>query len=275
MPVKASDSVKDIGNSVKAILLGPTGTGKSIAAASWGTKKKPVYVFDLDGRYRALIGYYFGTKQLDFIEYDNYSDVNYKAIEKRVDEIAHYPDQYNALIFDSVTIMAAMILQKSMQSRGIRGRRKTRIIADVNLPEMEDWQTLDSAVREIVYACSRLHAMGINIFLTAHELITTYEDYEGKIRTSKPEIMTGGKKASTFLPVKFDDIWRFENIESGGELKYLIKTKGPGTKKVLPTMPDVINITNAGLDGNPSFHNLYKGYVKEWKKQAKRRNGKS
>lgn len=216
---------------------GRTGTGKTIL--SCGKEFRPVYVFDLDGRFESVLNFY---RKLDGnvkgILYNTFhTNAGYYPIKKRMDEILKLQrerQEFKTISLASLTSFVNTVLKHLQGSatpkEGGKGLRKK---GGIQTNILEDFNFEDSAILyELIPFYQELKDCGTNVILEAH--ITPYElvslEEGQRVITTINQILTKGKKAPAQIPSYFNEVWSFEKEFTGWErskeVKYNINTSG-------------------------------------------------
>lgn len=222
---------------------GFTGTGKTIL--SCGKEFRPVYVFDMEGRFESVISYY---KKLDGHVKDIYYNhfpltEGFFKVDQKMDAIAARPE-YKTIVLASLTSFIRNVMfhlkktsiERTSQDGKTKGvRKKGGIQANI----LEDFNFEDAAlIDELIGFFQLMKSQGVNVIMEAH--ITPYEvksiDEESgqKDLTTVYDILTKGKKAPAELPGWFNEVWLMEKrVSSWGEAdtkaKYWVNPVGNAT----------------------------------------------
>src|SRR3990167_3498755 len=177
---------------------GRTGTGKSIL--SCGKEFRPVYVFNLEGRFESVINYYQkldgNVKDLFFNDYSMNS--GFYPLDQKMDAIIARPE-YKTVVVASLTSYIHIVLKHLMASTVPKdGGKNLRKKGGIQVNILEDYNFEDAAI--IFELCNFLQAlkeMGVNVILEAHispyEIKAINEDTGQKEETTIMQILTKGK----------------------------------------------------------------------------------
>lgn len=215
---KLSD-LKKSDDFVKLLLLGASGAGKTVLAASF---PGPVKYFDFDMKISSAASFYKDKADLlAGIEYEQYNQLPIKermntfmSEAKKIDQIVHskQPLPFKTLVVDSLTTLTAAILEdyKKVSQLGIK-----RALEDVN--SMQDYQLLQIHVLKII---TGFLALPCNVVIIGH---TQFEKDEtsGAI---KENILMPGQLASK-LPIYFEEVYKLKVNAQG--LRILQTTSDP------------------------------------------------
>lgn len=234
-------STKDIPLEQTSLFLfvGPSDSGKSYAASSFGLKSKeyggdddrPAYLLDCDGRIQAL--------RNRPVVYDTFTNVEGAVgILNRINEIRDNCVKFNKAPFhtliapDSFTSFCDMAIADSLEVtesqnkgkiRDLKGRRR----GDLGMLTVQDYGYEDEAVRQLLWEALIDIKKYANVIVTAHE-VTKYKVLPGASEgapTTRIEDglkVLGRDKISAKMPTKFDEIYHFvskEVVISTGKLR--------------------------------------------------------
>jgi len=249
MPINADNTpVRPV---LSILSKGRTGTGKTIA--SCGKEFRPVYVFNLEGRFESVISYY---RKLDGhckdVEYDDFSMTSgFYALDKRMDELAARPT-YKTVVVASLTSYIHIVLKHLMATavpkttEDGKQPRNVRKKGGIQVNILEDYNFEDAAIIfELLAFLQNLKNMGTNVILEAHispyEIKSINEDSGQKEEQTIMQILTKGKKAPAQIPGYFNEVYlfekRFEGIQAGkSEAHYLCNTIGSAVDECKTSM---------------------------------------
>ena len=259
MPQKTAD-LKFRLDRIKALFVGPSGTGKSIAAATF---PRPLYIMDIDSRIRSIRNFFHHRHDfLDGIYHDTFGSFSefVKAFEILERDAATNNLRYKTIFLDSLTSLSQSTIRHGLVEKAggvtsLLSGGKGFKIAGVSIPMFDEWNMEATVFRDVMYAAT--HVFKCNVILSAHQYHTdeveTTIDSRGKTvqeNVVKYHIFTGAKKAAAALPTDFDEIYYFKRNGA----KHLVHTQGvrefDHVKTALP-LPQQMDITmkpNARLD---------------------------
>jgi hypothetical protein len=201
---------------VRALLVGATGRGKTIAAASWPGK---TLVLDLDGRHRPIIEWFpervkAGDFAVEEITIDNY----FSVFVPLVDGLAQY-NPYDNIILDGVTSLSQTTVLMQMKAKGglkffdpktkVEGAKITS--GGIMVPT---WDEFNGEAMLIGRLLESLRSFKCNLFVTAHPVERTMIG-DNKKATKYTSITTFGPKITSIIPTYFDEVWYFDyKVES-------------------------------------------------------------
>ena len=205
----------EVGKRIVALLKGPPKTGKSIAACSYATKERPMYIFDIDQRMESVVSYFrkHDPDKLKCIFYDTY--FTYQSIVDKLDalmEMQRIP--YGSILIDSLTPLARMILTEMIEVRVSEAEsdRNKKVNKAGNIPvnQVEDFNGETSGLSFVLAALRSKKFENCNIFLNAHVVeISQFNIRDSTTRVSR-RLLTGGKGIAAEIPSYFNEIWHFK-----------------------------------------------------------------
>lgn len=224
-------STKDIPLEQTSLFLfvGPSDSGKSYAASSFGFKSteyggddpRPAYLMDCDGRVQALRG--------RPVSYDTYTNIEGAiGVLNRLLEIRETCIKFNKAPFhtligpDSFTSFCDMAVADSqdvtIQSNVGKSKSAGRKRGDLQMLTVQDYGYEDEAVRQLVWESLIDIKRYANVIVTAHE-VQKYRVIPGAsegaptVRVEDGLRVLGRDKISAKLPTKFDEIYHFLSKE--------------------------------------------------------------
>lgn len=197
---------------IRALLVGPTGRGKTIAAASWPGQ---TLVEDFDGRYKPILSWYPERVAAGDFVVDAIYPANFWTVFKpRINELVKH-NIYNNLIIDGVTTLSTTAVVMQMLAKGSFdnwfGKDKagseeskgSKITAGgIMVPT---WDEFNGEAMIISTLLETLKSLKCNLFLTAHPVTRTR--IEGKKASRYFSITTFGPKVESIIPTYFDEVW--------------------------------------------------------------------
>jgi hypothetical protein len=207
----------EVGKRIVALLKGPPKTGKSIAACSFATKERPMYIFDIDQRMESVVSFYrrYDPERLKYIFYDTY--YTYQSIVDKLDalmEMNRMP--YGNILVDSLTPLARMILTEMIEVRVDEAKtdrgKKVNKSGNIAVNQVEDFNGETAGLSFVLAALRSNKFAGCNVFLNAHVVeISQFNLRDQTTRTSR-RLLTGGKGIAAEIPSYFNEIWHFSCI---------------------------------------------------------------
>lgn len=225
-------STKDIPLEQTSLFLfvGPSDSGKSYAATSFGLKSKeyggtddrPAYVLECDGRVAALRG--------RPVVYDAFNNENGAiGILNRVEEIRETCVKYQRAPFhtligpDSFTAFCDFAIADSQditrQANKLATKKVGRSRGDLQMLTVQDYGYEDEAVRQLLWEALLDIKKYANVIVTAHE-VTKYKVIPGAsegaptVRIEDGLRILGRDKISAKMPTKFDEVYHFLSKET-------------------------------------------------------------
>lgn len=270
--MKLSDYHIGSDSPLSVLMLGPTGSGKSIATASFPL---PMYVANFDGRMGSVANYYRARPELgvDLEKVDFTLFQNFGSFIDKLDELERYCP-YKTLVIDPLTNLCSKIISYNMGFRkGKKGSGAGKVRGKIMFSGPEDYGAEISGMRQILDNLEIIKSQwGVNIILTAHIVTVSYSsaskiktedgDTVGSEQKTERLIVTEGRKLAPKIPLTFDEVYNFYVESSYGNVDYKIKTYNDG---------DTIARTSfAGVPGeiswtNKHFYNIIKQYFTEKK----------
>lgn len=232
------------------LAIGDSGSGKSIAMASWSRSKddRPIYFLSLDGRMGSVAEWHRGKKN---IEFDIFTD--FKSLDEKVDQLES-DCPYQTVILDPITNLSEFLMKYSMSLRGVvtydeetgkavRGSKGNKK-GIVDLTTIEDYGVEHRGIMDLIAnlkIAQQRHKF--NLIVTAHLITTQYTKMGGVESHIRRDILTAGKRPAAFLPSQFDEIFHFY-VE---DRKWKARTYNDGivaARSSFLMMPEDIDWTN-------------------------------
>lgn len=226
-------STKDIPLEQTSLFLfvGPSDSGKSYAATSFGLKSRefggedsrPAYLMDCDGRIQAL--------RNRPVQYDTYTNVDGAVgVLNRLLEIRENIEKFKVCGFhtlicpDSFTSFCDMAVADSQDvtiqaNKANPKDKKGRKRGDLQMLTVQDYGYEDEAVRQLLWESLIDIKKYANVIVTAHE-VPKYKVIPGSSEGSPTVRMEDGlrvlgrDKISAKIPTKFDEIYHFLSKET-------------------------------------------------------------
>lgn len=228
----------------RALFVGPTGRGKTIAAASWPGK---TLIIDFDNRHKPVIDWYperLGEIEVEVITPVNYWDTFHPLINKLVNI-----NPYQNIIVDGITSLSntTVVMQMIVKGQDPKAGKFTK--GGVPVPS---WDEFNGEAMLITQLLETLKSLKCNLFVTGHPVSKTQIEGTKTIKTSS--IISFGTKLGPMIPAYFDEVYYFEyefDINSGKPVKRLVNTAAtgdyPDAKTAIKGMPPQLNITGKNL----------------------------
>lgn len=236
-----------------ALFVGPSGSGKKGAAASW-VKTGPILYFDFDLRIRGLLGSPW-VDRTD-ITYNSYPPKGDKTVFERLNNdleslynsIEKRQCKYKTLIFGSVTGTAKGFLTDSLgitqPGGGGRERSISRNLGPLKIAGIENFRFVNDSVMQVI---SFLQSVPINVIVLGHTMpIWEQEDGEEDNPFAKKKIvgheLNLSPKLSSQVPGVFDHIWEFRKIATGAgnalKVKFNVEFRGQMARTTFVKLPN-------------------------------------
>jgi hypothetical protein len=221
------------------LFVGPSDSGKSYAASSFGLKSKeyggdddrPAYLMDCDGRVAALRG--------RPVQYDTYSNVEGAiGILNRLAEIREVCVKFNKAPFhtliapDSFTGFCDFAMADSLDITIQQNKNKKpadmkgRLKGELQMLTFDDYNYEAEAVRQLLWENLLDIKKYANVIVTAHEVknwktipAATPNGLPTKIQDGLKLLATD--KISEKLPTKFDEVYHFKSKEVVSSQQFL------------------------------------------------------
>jgi hypothetical protein len=234
-----------IDKNFRALLIGPTGRGKTIAAASWPGK---TLVIDFDHRHKPIIDWFpdrLGEISVEVIYPSNYWDV-FKSL---VDSLESGKLKFDNVVVDGITTLSNTTVVMQMIAKG-QGPEKGKITkGGVAVPS---WDEFNGEAMLITQLLETLKSIRCNLFVTAHPVSKTR--IEGTKSIKETSIISFGTKLGPMIPAYFDEVYAFDyefDINAGKPVKRLVFTSPtsdyPDVKTALKGLPPKLDITGKNL----------------------------
>lgn len=215
---------------IRALLVGPTGRGKTIAAASWPGKTIDL---DFDSRHKPIIDWYpERVKAGDFVA-EIYNPYNFWThFKPKINELVKF-NPFDNVILDGITTLSttAVVMQmlakgsfdnwfgRKEASSGEEGKGSKITAGGIMVP---GWDEFNGEAMIISTLLETLKSLKCNLFVTAHPVARTA--IVGKKSAKYSSITTFGPKVESIIPTYFDEVWYFDyKIASDNNGKEVIK----------------------------------------------------
>jgi len=255
-------------NYIRALLVGATGRGKTIAAASFPGKTLEL---DFDGRHRPIINWYSERVKAGDYVVEEITPANFWTVFKPlIVSLAQY-NPYQNIILDGVTSLSTctVIMQMLVKGSFAHFDPKTKIDSakitsgGVMVPT---WDEFNGEAMIISTLLESLRSLKCNLFVTAHPVQRTLigKDKKAERYTS---ITTFGPKIESIIPTYFDEVWYLDyKVDSDNMGKEVIKrtvytqpSENYMEAKTALKLPKEIDITDKNL------YDCIKPYLSETK----------
>lgn len=250
--------------SIMGQLIGPPGTGKSQAAASFYeapgvTPERPFYVFDLTSKIDALKAAFPDAFAQGLITYDTYRVRDFEKIFQKLNFIQKQPKDKRpkALSLDDLSAMNDMLLDTAFDIR------KGKETAGVDIDEPGDYKFMARAITKILNAWREPEFDDIHRFLITHEY-EVRKDYVMGPKAGQTEFtrytLIGGSKLGPKIPGYFNEVYEFKRlapIASNGTPKFIVRTSPDDNsslaRSIIPGIPPELEVTRRAANPNGSL----------------------
>ncbi len=270
-----------LGGRFKALFVGPSGGGKTVAAASilqladslvtsgqLKIEQAKTYLFDLDGRYRPIRKMYPQLVGKGLLEFDHFGDKDFDLVINKVNKLSSdfekNPRAFFAVIFDGLTTLGLSTMQYAMDNRPTVTKEENVNVGKLRMPQLQDYK---GEQRGIGYVIGALKELPCHFIMTAHEVSYDIKNTKGEVIGQERVLVTQGKKAAPQVPIFFDEMYYFkpEVMAPGDPAKYYAYTvplpEWPA-RTALNGLPGKIESTIA--PGQAGLFPKILGYVDKW-----------
>lgn len=240
-----------LGGRFMGLFVGPNGSGKTIAAASF---PGPILIWDFDGRVEPVKKFYPKRDDIEYwtvgLDGDTRSDViGFTEWTKRFEDLQDNCP-YETVIFDSYTAYSAVACFHQM---GLHAKDVKKTKGGLPIP---DWDEYKGETGVMLQTLEIAKILPCHFICTAHPVSkartvkqggSTNEVLASMVKASS--LATYGWKTDSFLPNYFNEIYYFyTDVTSQIAIQndYKIQTVSAGeivAKSALP-VPPIITITN-------------------------------
>lgn len=195
---------------IRALLVGATGRGKTIAATSWPGK---TLILDFDGRHRPVIDWHADRVTAgDFTVEEVTAENFWKVFQPLVVSLAQF-NPYQNILLDGVTSLSTSTVIMQMMAKGgfrfFNPKEKNEGVKVVSGGvQVPSWDEFNGEAMVISTLLESLRSLKCNFFLTAHPVQRTA--IENKKATKYTSITTFGPKIESIIPTYFDEVWFFD-----------------------------------------------------------------
>lgn len=243
MPITL-DKVR-VDKNFRALLIGPTGRGKTIAAASWPGK---TLVIDFDKRHKPIIDWYpdrLAEISVEVIDPSNY----WSVFHPLVNDLVSGKFRFDNIIIDGITTLSNTTVVMQMMVKGQDPKSGKITKGGVSVPS---WDEFNGEAMLITQLLETLKSIDCNLFVTAHPVYKT--QIEGTKSVKSVSIISFGTKLGPMVPTYFDEVYYFDyefDINAGKPVKRFVYTAPvgdyPDAKTALKGLPMKLEITNRNL----------------------------
>jgi len=215
---------------VKALFVGPTGRGKTIAASSWPGK---TMIYDFDDRHRPVIDWYServknGDFSVESIHPRNFWTTFVPSVKALG---SHNP--YDNIIVDGITTLTTTTVTMQMIAKGSfdnwfekRGTEDAKGQGKVTSGgiAVPGWDEFNGEAMIVSTLLETLKSFKCNVFITAHPVQRTRIDPSNKKSSKYTSLVTFGPKVESLIPTYFDEVWYFDyKVDTDSMGRELIK----------------------------------------------------
>jgi hypothetical protein len=240
MPISLDKAPVD--KNFRALFVGPTGRGKTIAACSFPGR---TLILDFDNRYKPVIDWYpdrLAEIDVELVTPHNFESDFRPLINRLVDL-----NPYTNIIVDSITSMSTTAIVMQMIFKGAGVGKVTK--GGVTVPS---WDEFNGEAMILTQLLEVLKSLKCNLFVTAHPITKTA--IEGTKSVKSTSIISFGTKLGPMIPGYFDEVYHFDyemDINSGKPPKRYVYTSPtsdwPESKTAIKGMPMKLDITGVNL----------------------------
>lgn len=251
MPIQLSKV--NVDKNFRALLIGPTGRGKTIAAASWPGK---TLIIDFDNRHKPIIDWY--PERLDDISIEVIFPSNYwTTFHPLINDLESGKLRYDNICIDGITSLSNTTVVMQMIAKGLGPEKGKVTKGGVAVPS---WDEFNGEAMLITQLLETLKSIKSNLFVTAHPVFKTR--IEGTKSIKETSIISFGTKLAPMVPAYFDEVYAFDyefDINAGRPVKRNVFTQPtsdyPDVKSALKGLPGKLDITGK------NFYDVIKEYL--------------
>jgi hypothetical protein len=241
---------------VKLLIYGESGSGKTVAATSFPT---PLLVYDFDGKINSAARTHSvertrgievcdcqhgGRNQSKFQDFDRYLT----ELERMYRSLTGNPEgaQFKTVVVDSITQFCEALMTHIITK--FPARRVNNL-----LPNQQDYHQFSVEFKDYVM---RLLSLPINVVMTAH-IEESKDENTGEIE-HKPFVK--GQKLAPWLPAVFEEVYhQFVKVENG-KSSYVWRTQSDAKFNCRSQLPGMAAIVKADWESiNQALIGLNKG----------------
>lgn len=221
------------------LLIAPTGSGKTIAAASFA-KAGPIKFFDFDGRMNPVKKVYPDAD----IDYDTYGPNNLNRFCDEFDNLlTRCP--WKTIVIDSITSLSISIIMYQLRVKGMDPKAKMKMTKGGIVTTT--WDEINGETVQLSSILDTAKVLPCNIIFTAHPVKKT-TIVEGEKPIISMETVAYGPKIGSIIPSYFNEVHSLEVRRAPNDkmkAPRLVYTDGKemyGCKSALP-IPSQLDIT--------------------------------
>lgn len=237
-----------LGRKITQLNIAYPGHGKTVAAASY---PKPIKFFDLDQRIDSLIKNFPGDAGKG-IEYEQYGPYDFQRFWDGIQKLKQGDNPYKTVVLDSLTALARMTINFSIDLRGKSGGRKKGLtIGNVPMMDVSDFNAESSLLAHVI---AIFRATNSHFILNAHLVETKHmvgvgEDAHEEV---KQRVVTAGKTIAAEIPGYFNERYYIEkkaDLNGYRYFCYTVNRNGVDTQTNLPLPPEIEFTMKPGEEG--------------------------
>ena len=277
-------SIEDmvVGEPTTTLLKGPSGFGKTIAAASYPA---PVYFADFDGRIDPIRSYYRGDRKRE-IYYDSYGihnlfpflDLLDNVLEHGVVKVDGRTFRPGTIVGDSFTALSITTVNYQLNEVRTAAKKDRKVATKrtqggIIIPDWDEYKGETSVFTQVLDVCKAIPKRhGIHVVWTAHPTkgIKVGTDERGRVAvtTKVAPIVAIGGKAAELVPNYFNEIYHFGfqppmNLGEKGKRIVFTQTIGDDMAKTSMLLPSSFEWTDS----------LFHDDLMEWAKKGEENGG--
>lgn len=177
------------------LLIAPTGSGKTCAAASFH-KLGPMKFYDFDGRMNPVKKVFPDAD----IDYDTYSQKNIDQFCDEFDDLLT-SCKWKTIVIDSITSLTLSIVTYQLRMKGLGGKVKMSKGGIVTT----SWDEINGETTQMSVILDAAKALPCNVIFTAHPVKKT-TIVEGEKPIISMETVAYGPKIGSIIPSYFNEV---------------------------------------------------------------------
>ena len=264
---------KEKDNYIRALLVGPNGSGKTILAASF---PGPTLIVDVDKRNKPIRDWYeYRLADYDVLNINPYN--LFTEWQPALNKMLKDGSKYNTVILDGLTSMSNLLVVIQMMNKGLftdwsevdekKAREEAGKITKGGIA-VPSWDEFNGEVMLFSSMLECLKALKCNFFLTAHPLKRV--SIKSGDKTERYEsLVTFGPKLESMVPGYFDEVWYISAESDYSDKKFFTRRlcytrpspEFPLAKTAIRKLPPVIDFTNNGAHEGMNFYDKVKEYI--------------